>query len=722
MSNFKLPAEETSGDILAWDHFPTRFQQVIFRNWNRITPEKIAAVLHTTVKQIEIEADRLGLRKFDPDLCDQWLRRGYLTIIRENWHLLNYAQLLELLGFSEERLYRILMDEDFMFHKMGNSKPYCPEIFWKELTSEELEETGKIRQLIAPLTAAVPPEKEFGFFKTLERPVPPLPPENSADPENLRMVYSYCAAFGDTLMPGSPDPFPEGLLAQYQSSGINAVWYPAILATLIPWTGDEDYSKNWELRQESLRQMCKKLARFGIKLFIYLNEPRFFPPEIAARHPEWVGPVNEDKSGTFAVCINHPEVEARLQKGITDLCNAVPEIGGFMTITMSENLTHCLSRLQKDGCPRCAKLPSPAANVVKVLQTIANGIKEAGSSARLVAWNWGWLQPWDLEVVKNMPPEAELMCVSETGVETDCHGIKGHIIDYSIAHPGPGPVALRLWDHARKTGRKIIAKIQLNATWELSSLPFIPVPQLARKHLQTLQEYGITDFVLSWTLGGSPGGNMKLVNSTTARWCREISPEYAGKIEEACQYFSDGFTHFPFDDATLIYSGPQNFGCGNLLYAVPTNRRSTMVGFPFDDMYGWSYFWHYPREVMEQTFFEMTGLWQKGLQILQELAPAHTGNAAFAELLNMAEAGYCILRSSANQIAFYNQRDVGHDRKKMLALLKEEEDLARRMIKVQQLDSRIGFEASNHYMYGENTLLEKILNCRKIRQQLEQQS
>ena len=80
----------------------------------------------------------------------------------------------------------------------------------------------------------------------------------------------------------------------------------------------------------------------------------------------------------------------------------------------------------------------------------------------------------------------------------------------------------------------------------------------------------------------------------------------------------------------------------------------------------------------------------------------------------MAEAGFCILRSSANQIMFYNQRDVGHDEEIMVELIRNEESLARSMLKVQQRDSRIGFEASNHYMYGENTLLEKILNCRKL--------
>ena len=140
-----------------------------------------------------------------------------------------------------------------------------------------------------------------------------------------------------------------------------------------------------------------------------------------------------------------------------------------------------------------------------------------------------------------------------------------------------------------------------------------------------------------------------------------------------------------------------------------------MVGFPFDDMYAWTHGWHYPKEIMAQTFREMTAEWEKGLDILHRIAPEHQGNANFTELLNMAEAGFCIICSSANLMTYYNLRDSGSDdREQMIGLLKSEEMLARKMLTIQQRDSRIGFEASNHYMYGENTLLEKIINCRDI--------
>jgi hypothetical protein len=397
-------------------------------------------------------------------------------------------------------------------------------VLWHELSQSELLETENIYKIIKPLTAVKQTEKEFDFLYEFNQSASPL---NLPSKDNLRMAYCYCAVFGDSLLPDAPDPFPEGILVQYQAAGINALWHSVTLASLVPWTEDEDYSADYKLRQQSLRKICARLAKYGIKLFLYLNEPRFFPAEIARRHPEWVGPVSKDNNGAFAVCINNHEVAEHLQNGIAELLRAVPELGGFMSITMSEYLTHCHSRLNPDGCPRCAALPDPSENVIKVLECMAAGIKKAGTDAKLIAWNWGWLPPWDLNIVKNMPPEAILMCVSETGVETDCFGVKGSIVDYSIAHPGPGPIAKRLWDFAKANNRKCIAKIQLNATWELSSLPYIPVPQLAKKHIDNLTKRGIKDFVVSWTLGGFPGGNIKLLEYSVKQWCQKISEKHA---------------------------------------------------------------------------------------------------------------------------------------------------------------------------------------------------
>ena len=106
-------------------HFPTVWQAVLWRNWGIIPVERLARVLNTTVEELRRAAQLLGL---DPQLeADlSWLKHGYLTIIRNNWHLLPYSQLLELIDWTPEQLFRSLMEEDFLWLKLGRNKPDCP--------------------------------------------------------------------------------------------------------------------------------------------------------------------------------------------------------------------------------------------------------------------------------------------------------------------------------------------------------------------------------------------------------------------------------------------------------------------------------------------------------------------------------------------------------------------------------------------------------------------
>jgi hypothetical protein len=93
-----LPVGETKS-ALEFPHFPTKLQAVVWRNWGLVSIEKLASVLRATPSQIEALATDMSLAK-DESLIDIWHDRGYLTIIRRNWHLLPYEQLLELLDWS----------------------------------------------------------------------------------------------------------------------------------------------------------------------------------------------------------------------------------------------------------------------------------------------------------------------------------------------------------------------------------------------------------------------------------------------------------------------------------------------------------------------------------------------------------------------------------------------------------------------------------------------
>ena len=51
----------------------------------------------------------------------------------------------------------------------------------------------------------------------------------------------------------------------------------------------------------------------------------------------------------------------------------------------------------------------------------------------------------------------------------------------------------------------------------------------------------------------------------------------------------------------------------------------------------------------------------------------------------------------------------------MTAILNREIELARRMFELSSADSRLGYEASNHYFYVPLDLVEKVINCEDLK-------
>ena len=126
------------------EYFPTAMQSFIFRNWEMVSKEKIAEVLETTVENVVLEAERMGLGA--QENTDVWMEKGYITIIRANWHLLPYEQLMTLLGWDDEKLSHILKEEDFLDIKLGNFKPACEKVVYRALTAEELAKTALVNK------------------------------------------------------------------------------------------------------------------------------------------------------------------------------------------------------------------------------------------------------------------------------------------------------------------------------------------------------------------------------------------------------------------------------------------------------------------------------------------------------------------------------------------------------------------------------------------------
>ncbi len=704
---------------LTFSHFPSAWQAVLWRNWGIVPIERLAKLLNCPLQTLLRAGAELGLEA-DESLCHLWLKRGYQTIIRQNWHLLDYEQLLVALDWQPEKLEYILREDDFLWHKLGNFKPEVTAPRYSELTAEQAAQTARLKEWHEQINAKLPAcqEKPFAFLnKSFTDGLPA-----SGTDTGLRMIYSYSALYGDPLMDSDADPYPDQLLADYAATGVNAVWMQAVLYTLVPWFGDSEYSRDCQARLANLRKLAQRMAKYGLKLILYINEPRGMPEEFFKLHPDWRGAKSRNDD-IYALCTSNPEVLEQLSKGVETLFRQVPELGGLFCITMSENLTNCFSKTatgQLPPCPHCAKR-SHADVVIEVLQALESGAHRANPNAEVIAWSWAWAPEWDEEVVAKLPRKVKLMMVSESYLETDCcGGIKGKVLDYSISKPGPGPAFRRLAVKANEAGVEVIAKVQLNNTWENSAVPYIPVPGLVQEHLDNLRSIGVKDFMISWTLGGYPGGNIPLLYKDK----EELIEEKYGAADEilrACSFFDQGFRLFPFNYTAQIYLAPQNFGPANLLFEQETGYAATMIGFPYDDLASWCGNGFYPEDRFEEAFSRLSELWQDGLNVLRNCAPMISDEKweNYLDLLSVAEACLCHFLSTWLQIMFVRRRKSG-DSRGMLTALEGELEQAEAMLTICRRDSRIGFEATNHYYYHENTLKEKVFNCRSLMQKLQE--
>ncbi|MBK9139354.1 MAG: hypothetical protein IPM17_11435 [Verrucomicrobia bacterium] len=680
-----------------------------------------------------------------PRITRDQRRRSYITVIKRNWHLLPYEQLLALLGWSADQLAYTLREDDFLLIKLGNLKPRCEPLRWAKPDATMRQRAQDMARVVAAAFGPYPAatrDPHFGFVARLTAPVARSARSEGPD-SSLRFCYSYFALYGDPLLDPAADPYPDGLLARLAARGVTGVWLQGVLSRLAEFPWDPAASRGAETRLKNLRRLVDRAARHGIQIVLYLNEPRSLPLRFFETRPKLKGVVEGDYA---TLCSSVPEVQGYLRASVATVCRTVPGLGGFFTITASENLTNCWSHGQGGACPRCGPR-GPAAVIAEVNRLIAEGIGDAGGTQRLLAWDWGWGDDWAGEAIERLPAEAALMSVSEWSLPLERGGVRTEVGEYSLSAIGPGPRARRHWARAQARGLRTVAKIQTGCTWELAAVPYLPVLGNVAQHIANLRQLGLRDLMLGWTLGGYPSPNLEVVaevlrgpaeepaalveRALMTVATRRFGPAMAPAVVTAWRAFSVAFQEFPYH-GSVVYSAPLQTGPANPLWTEPTGYAASMVGFPYDDLDGWR--GPYPAEVFASQLEKVADgfgaarrdLTEASGPMLARMTPRSPTPEAIAlsEELRLAEAAMIHFRSVANQTRFVlARRDYGaaKDREAALAALAKMEryanaefELARRLHALQSADSRIGFEATNHYFYVPLDLAEKVLNCRHV--------
>jgi len=708
---------------LEFPHFPSRIHAFVWRNYELVPLAGMAEVLGTSEVRVRETARAMGLPDPPGITDDQW-RRSYITIIRRNWHLLPYDQLLTLLGWTADQLAFTLREDDFLFIKLGSLKPRCEPLRYTEPDARVREREAWFRETIHTLFPdGLAPHGEplFEFVRELSSPVSAPTRPRVGERFEPRYCHSYFAPYGDPLLDPTLDPYPDGYLARLAECGADGVWLQAVLYKLAPFPWDPALSEGWETRLTNLGHLVQRARGRGIGVYLYLNEPRAMPLSFFEAHPDLKGTVEGDHA---ALCTSTPEVRAFIADALATIFERVPNLAGVFSITASENFTNCWSHGQGAGCPRCGQRDA-AEVLAEVQQTFVQGVRRSSASARIIAWDWGWQEAWVPGIIDRLPADVTLQSVSEWDLPISRGGIESTVGEYSISSVGPGPRAIRHWGLAQARGLHTIAKIQAGTTWENGAVPYIPAEYLVAQHVANLANQGVDGIMLGWTLGGYPSPNLEVVSEVNSmlqpdpdraveRVARRQFGDQAPVVMEAWRTFSEAFTEFPFHGG-LVYASPVNFGPMNLLFAAPTGYRATMVGLPYDDLDGWRAV--YPPDVYIGQFEKVVAGFEKGVRLLREAARNASGADARAltREASVAEATALHYRSCANQARFVLDRaNPAGSRDEIRGVLEDEIEAAQRLYALQRADSRIGFESSNHYYYVPLDLAEKAMNCRDL--------
>jgi hypothetical protein len=541
-----------------------------------------------------------------------------------------------------------------------------------------------------------------------------------------RYVSSYFSLLTDVLGQDVVDPFPEGYLNRIAHQDADGIWIYTLLQDLVPSPVFEGMGIGSEGRLQRLREIVRRGERQGLKVYLYLNEPRAQFVPFFGKYPEVKG---QPEGNTAALCTSTELVQKHLRGSCETLFREVPGLGGVFLITASENLCNCYSHAYggKTACPRCAQR-TPAEVISESIRCMAEGVWAAAPEARVIVWDWSWHSLFGEaipgEIIKRLPKGVSLMADFERGTGIVRGGIPMNVEEYSISVVGPSPRAKLRTAQAAENGLPFLAKIQLSTTWECGTVPFIPVPNLLARKANAMRDAGVKGAMETWTIGSYPSPNTEAFS--VAQWNPTISegdtlryvaqrrygPGVEDKIVKGWTRMSEAFAEFPYSSSP--YASPLQHGPSIPWYAhqLPRPYGHASLFNPKDDWRNWTP--PYPQDRMAQMLEQLCVNWEEGMRTIDAAIPdmSREHRALAKRDQGVAWMVSYTYRAYANALRFYEARDadVANMRRIATEEIRNTEEALRRV----NADSRLGWEAELQYFYRPMDVLERLLSLDAI--------
>ena len=175
-------------------------------------------------------------------------------------------------------------------------------------------------------------------------------------------------------------------MQRLSEAGVNGIWMHSVLRTLVPPDGIFPGADDAGLRIEGLKRLVERAAKYGIGIYLYVNEPRAMNLSFFESDPQRKALMGSAEGDQRALCTSVPEVLDWTSRSLESVFRQVPGLSGVFTITASENLTNCASRGGQGQCERCRNR-SYADLIVEVNTAIEKGVRSGSPDAKVLVWD-----------------------------------------------------------------------------------------------------------------------------------------------------------------------------------------------------------------------------------------------------------------------------------------------------------------------------------------------
>ena len=527
------------------------------------------------------------------------------------------------------------------------------------------------------------------------------------------------------------DYYPEEYLNRLAHDGTNGLWIYTKFSDIIPSEVITEYGQGYEKRIEKLNQVCERCERYGISVYVFAIEPEApSAPKVIENHKDLLGTVSgfaefRKLNGIRAFCTHTEKGRKYCIDATKKLCELVPKLGGFISITAGERITSCAAE-QGNTCPICGHIPR-GENLSQTIDCLREGMRLSGSKAEMISWTYGhrmWEKEDILDYVKSAPDDIMLMQnFDDMGYEEQL-GRMRQGVDYWLSYPGPSGLFADTAAAAQKYRKHMYAKMQVCCSHEVATLPYIPVPGIIFDKFKGAHAYGVEGVMESWYFGNYPSIMSKAAGELS--FCQDFSDKhaflerlasiYCGRnqakaLASAWECFEAGYRNYPLN-IMFSYYGPMHDGVCWELQLKPKNfslsRSWLLMDKPDGDRI-------YEALLNGHTLDEAIILAERmrdsflhGVTLLE--------NAMIPkEHLNVIRALTILFTSGTNILTFYRMREglggcSSTDTAEALALLEQMEELVRKemqlsadMIPLCEADSRLGYhsEAEGYKFFPE---------------------